>query len=142
MRIERRRDEGGGGEEREGEKEYVNDTLTETIIGCIIRVHRELGPGFMEKVYRNAILIELTKAGLAVEAEKEIILRYDGQEVGWHRLDLVIEGRVIVELKTVDELSRAHYAQVRSYLRSTGLEVALLVNLSKERSDCRRVRPI
>ena len=113
--------------------------LTERIIGCIIQVHRTLGPGFLENVYRNALLIELQTAGLRVEAEKEVVVRYEGAEVGRHRLDLVVEGTVVLELKAVSDLAAAHYEQVRSYLRASGLEVGLLVNFGRERSDVRRI---
>jgi len=74
-----------------------------------------------------------------LEVEKEVLIFYRGQEVGRHRLDLVVENSVILELKTVEDLSKAHYAQVRSYLKATGLSIALLVNFSKEKSDFRRV---
>jgi len=116
-----------------------SDPLTEKIIQCIVTVHRKLGPGFLESIYRNALMIELRRAALKVEYEREVRILYDGYEVGLHRLDIVVEDRVIVELKTVDCLVPAHYAQVRSYLQATGLKTALLVNFSKERSDFRRI---
>jgi GxxExxY protein len=116
-----------------------SDPLTERIIACIVTVHRNLGPGFLESVYRNALLLELRKAKLQVDSEREIRVHYDGVEVGLHRLDLLVEGQVIVELKTVEELGAAHYAQVRSYLKATGLKKALLVNFAKARSDFRRI---
>jgi GxxExxY protein len=103
------------------------------------QVHRALGPGFLESVYRRALVVELECAHLSVEVEKEVVIVYKGREVGRHRLDLIVENSVIVELKTVEELSRAHYAQVRSYLKATGLCIALLVNFSKEKSDFRRI---
>ncbi|MEW6619825.1 MAG: GxxExxY protein [bacterium] len=74
-----------------------------------------------------------------VETEKEILIYYEGEEVGKHRLDILVESKVIVELKTVEELSKAHYAQVRSYLKATGVKVAILVNFAKEKADFRRV---
>ena len=100
---------------------YVDEELTGKIIECIIAVHQELGPGFLESIYRRALLIEMRKQGLAAETEKEVIIYYDGQEVGRHRLDILAEERVVVELKTVESLSKAHYAQVRSYLKATVL---------------------
>ncbi len=121
------------------EMKYWEDELTEKIIQGIIRVHRTLGAGFLESVYRNAVVIELRRIGLAVDVEKEVLVFYEGQLVGTHRLDILVDDRVIVELKTVEELSRAHYAQARSYLKATGLSVALLVNLSKEKADYRRI---
>jgi GxxExxY protein len=120
-------------------KGWEGDNLTHEIIRCVIQVHRVLGPGFLEAIYRNALLKELRKSGLRVEMEKEIIVRYDEEEVGRHRLDLLVEGRVIVELKAVDALSRAHYAQIRAYLKAAGLRIGLLVNFSKQVSDCRRI---
>ena len=113
--------------------------LTEKIIDCIIQVHQELGPGFLENIYRNALLIELRRHGLRVEAEKEVPVRYRGVEVGKHRLDLLVEGRVVLELKSVDQLTGVHYAQLRSYLKATGCEVGLLVNFNDSRADFRRV---
>ena len=119
--------------------DYQQDKLTETIIQSIIQVHQTLGPGFLESVYRRALLLELRRRNLGVETEKEVIVYYQDEEVGRHRLDLVVENKVIVELKTVDDLSNAHYAQVRSYLKATGLPIALLVNFAKEKADFRRV---
>lgn len=117
----------------------VEDKLTEAIIHCILTVHHALGPGFLESVYRKALLLELKAAGLGVKTAKEFVVTYRQQEVGRHRLDLLVEGKVIIELKTVEELSLAHYAQVRSYLKATGLQTALLVNHSKPLVDFRRV---
>ena len=76
---------------------------------------------------------------MGVESEKEVTVYYDGKEIGRHRLDLVVGGKVIVELKTVEELSKAHYTQVRSYVKATGLKTALLVNFAKEKADFRRI---
>ena len=118
---------------------YRADQLTGRVIECIIHVHQTLGPGFLEYVYRRALLIELRKRKLATENEKEFKIHYDGQEVGIHRLDLLVEEQLIIELKTVEALSKAHYAQVRSYLRAARLNVALLVNFASERADFRRI---
>lgn len=115
------------------------DPLTESIIEAIIAVHRALGPGFLESMYQRALVIELQRRGLAVTSEMEVPITYQGQLVGRHRLDLIINDSVILELKTVEDLSKAHYAQVRSYLKATGLPVALLVNFSKEKADFRRI---
>lgn len=116
-----------------------DDDLTGRVIRCIIHVHQALGPGFLESVYRRALLVELRNQDLASESEKEVAVYYDGQEVGRHRLDLLVEGQLIVELKTVEALSKAHYAQVRSYLGATRLDLALLVNFAEDRADFRRI---
>jgi GxxExxY protein len=118
---------------------YTSDRLTERVIQCIINVHQTLAPGFVERVYRRALLIELQKQNLNTEVEKEVVVYYHGQVVGRHRLDLLVDGQVILELKTVEALSKAHYAQVRSYLRATRLDVGLLVNFADDRADFRRV---
>jgi GxxExxY protein len=113
--------------------------ITERIIQAVIKVHQVLGPGFLERVYHNAISLELHRQGLTAESEKEVTIYYEGEVVGCHRLDLVVEDRVIIELKTVEELAGIHYAQLRSYLRATKMKVGLLVNLAKEKADFRRV---
>ena len=118
---------------------WKNDSLSRTVIECIIRVHQVLGPGFLESVYRNALGVELQRHDLEFEMEKDVRVDYEGVEVGKHRIDLIVAGRLIVELKAVEELSRAHYAQARSYLKATNLRVALLVNFSKTFADYRRV---
>ncbi len=118
---------------------YHESNLTDVIIQCIIQVHQTLGPGFLESVYRRSLLIEMKKRGLMAETEKEVIVYYEEEEVGRHRMDIVVERKIIVELKTVEELSRAHYAQVRSYLKATGFGLAILVNFAKEKADFRRI---
>ena len=124
---------GGDGGER------TTDAVTSDIIAAIIEVHRVLGPGFLEGIYRRALMLELRKRGMTVGTEVEVEIIYDGAIVGQHRLDLLVEDLVIVELKTVEALSRAHYAQVRSYLKATGKPVALLVNFAGDRADYRRI---
>ncbi len=113
--------------------------ITEQIIRAVIKVHRTLGPGFLESVYQNSLLIELENQGLRIEAEKPIVVTYEGKPVGNHRLDLVVEERIIVELKAVEDLSQAHYAQLRSFLKASRLETGLLINFAKEKADFRRV---
>lgn len=113
--------------------------ITEKIIQATIRVHRTLGPGFLERIYQNALIFELSRQGLSVESEREVPVLYEGEIVGVHRLDLLVAGRVVVELKTVEELAGIHYAQLRSYLKASNLQVGLLINLAKDKADYRRV---
>lgn len=115
------------------------DILTQSVIQCIINVHHILGPGFLENVYKRALVVELHKRLLSTAVETEVPVYYDGVEVGRHRLDLVVENRLILELKTVESLSKAHYAQVRSYLKATGYRLALLVNFADVSADFRRI---
>lgn len=115
------------------------DSLSALIIECIIEVHRALGPGFLESIYQNALEIELQRRDLKIEKEKELTIRYRDEIVGRHRLDLVVEDSVIIELKTVDDLSKAHYAQVRSYLAASNMTLGILVNFSAFKADFRRI---
>lgn len=119
--------------------EQRGDPLTARVIQCIITVHQTLGPGFVEKIYRRALLIELSKQDLATESERQVLIYYAGHVVGRHYLDLLVERQLILELKSVEALSRAHYAQVRSYLKATGLPLALLINFATNRADFRRI---
>ncbi len=105
----------------------------------MIEVHKELGPGFLESVYRNAIVIEFRNQGISFESEKEIILQYKRENIGTHRLDLFVENELVVELKTVEELHKKQYAQVRSYLKAVGKPVGLLVNFADFQLDARKV---
>lgn len=117
----------------------TEQNCTREIISAIIQVHQTLGPGFLESIYRNALVLELRRRGFRVETEKRIKIFYEGEEVGEHRLDVLVAGTIIIELKTVEDLSKAHYAQLRSYLKATGLKVGILVNFATERADYRRV---
>ncbi len=118
---------------------FSDDLLTQTIIACMIKVHRNLGPGFLESIYHNALLVELELQRLSAESESEVAVFYEGVQVGLHRLDIVVEDQVIIELKAVEDLSGVHYAQVRSYLKASGLKTAILVNFAKEKADFRRI---
>jgi len=120
-------------------KGWINDELSGRIIQSIIKVHRLLGPGFVECIYKNALIIELKRAGLGIETEKDLIIRYEGHVVGCHRADLIVEGARMVELKAVEELNSTHYARLRSYLRAAGLQVGILVNFAKVVADFRRI---
>jgi len=116
-----------------------DNQVTEEIILAVIKVHQTLGPGFLESIYQNALTLELRQQGLTVESEKEVVVYYNSKPVGKHRIDLLVAGRVIVELKTVEDLASIHYAQLRSYLKASGLRLGLLVNFARERADYRRV---
>lgn len=116
-----------------------DDEISRRIIESVIRVHRELGPGFNESIYQKALLVDFATMGLAFECEKVVDILYQGVNVGVHRLDLVVEGLIILELKVVEQLSKAHYAQLKSYLHAANLEVGLLINFANEKADFRRV---
>ncbi len=116
-----------------------HEALTENIIASAIEVHRRLGPGFIESVYENAFVLELKKRGMKVDQQKEIRINYDGVEVGQHRLDLLIENTIVVELKAIKNFEDIHYAIVKSYLRATGKEHGLLLNFAKTTLEVKRV---
>jgi GxxExxY protein len=104
------------------------ERVVETVIGCGVKVHRALGPGFFEPIYHNALRIELRASGIAFESEKRVFIRYQDQLIGTQRLDFVVEGVVILEIEALRELEPLHYVQLMSYLRGTGLRVGLLMN--------------
>lgn len=115
----------------------LHAAITRAIIGAAQRVHRELGIGFLEKAYENALAVELREAGLRVEQSVDITVRYRGQVVGSYEADLLVQGCVIVELKAVSHLAEAHEVQLVNYLRATDIEVGLLMNFA-EKLDIRR----
>jgi len=115
------------------------EELSNQVIGAAIRVHKRLGPGFLESIYEQALKVELSESGLGFDSQKETKIEYSGVEVGMHRLDLVVEEEIIVELKAVKELADINFAQLRSYLKATGMKVGLLLNFSKPTLEVRRV---
>ncbi|QDU90697.1 hypothetical protein Pla175_41070 [Pirellulimonas nuda] len=106
------------------------DQLAYQVVGAAIEVHRVLGAGFLESVYAKAIAVELLLRGVAFEIEHPISLRYKGQPVGDARLDLLVGGLRIVELKAVERIIPIHHAQVINYLRATELQLGLLINFN------------
>jgi GxxExxY protein len=119
--------------------ELQNKHLTERIIAAAIRVHKELGPGFLENMYEEALSIELASAGLKFERQKLLPIFYREHLIGEHRLDLPVEGKIIVELKAISEIENIHFAIVRSYLKAANLHDALLLNFASVRLAIRRV---
>jgi GxxExxY protein len=116
------------------------EELTGKIIGAAIEVHRQLGPGFIESIYENALVYELRKRGLKVEQQLEAPVFYDGNvEVGKHRLDLLVEGEIVVDLKAISELQDVHFAIVKSQLRAVKRKHGLLLNFAKVTLEVKRV---
>ncbi len=116
------------------------EELTGRIIGAAIEVHRQLGPGFIESIYENALVYELRKRGLKVEQQLEVPVLYGGNlEVGKHRLDLLVEGEIVVDLKTISELLDVHFAIVKSQLRAVKKKHGLLLNFAKVKLEAKRV---
>jgi len=116
-----------------------HEELTSKIIGCAIEVHKKLGPGFIESIYENAFIIELKRKELPFERQKEVVIQYDGNEVGKHRLDLIVADTIVVELKAMRNIEDIHFVIVRSYLKALGKEHGLLINFSKKILEVKRV---
>ena len=120
-------------------RKFEFESLSKKVIGAAIEVHRELGPGFLESIYEEALKVYLTGHDLNFEAQKEIAVKYLGVVVGKHRLDLVVEDTIILELKAVSDLADIHFAQLRSYLKATGLKIGLLLNFAKPTLEIKRI---
>jgi GxxExxY protein len=115
------------------------DQVTERIIGCVHQVSNVLGTGFLEKVYENALAVELIRAGSQVAQQRRIEVRYKDVLVGDFVADLLVEGCVIVEIKATRSLEDIHTAQCVNYLKATGLHVCLLVNFGSPKATVKRV---
>jgi GxxExxY protein len=118
----------------------IKDDYTRKIIGCCLEVHKKLGSGFLEKVYHEALKIELHKKEVPYYSQKSLDIFYDGQLLNCHYIaDFVCFDRVIIEIKAVTEISSAHYSQVYNYLKATNSEVGLLINFGAKSLEVRRV---
>ena len=115
--------------------------ITEKIIGYSYQVSNSLGIGFVEKVYENALVHLLRKAGLQVVQQYPIQVKFDGVVVGEFVADIVVENKVLVELKAVSMLKDEHTAQALNYLRATGMEICLLINFGTTKVGIKRLRP-
>ena len=104
-----------------------------------MEVHRALGPGFLEAIYKNALLHEVCLLGISASTEVEVLVVYKDRAVGKHRLDLVVEGRVVVELKAISGIGPVQLAQALSYLKATGIDVGLLINFGEDSLRWKRV---
>ena len=126
-------------ETRNPGKDAGVDNLTERIIGAAIRVHTELGPGFLESLYEEALSIELRTLRLNFERQKPVPIFYRAEPIGEHRVDLLVERSIVVELKAIVTLEKVHFAVLRSYLKALGLSQALLFNFAATRLTIKRV---
>lgn len=118
---------------------YLYSDLTDKIIKAASNVHKELGPGLVEKLYQRALRVELVKSGVSLEREKRIELKYKGVNIGFDKVDFDIENKVLVELKAVSELNEIHKAQMISYLKSSGRRVGLVINFAKLKLEIKRL---
>jgi GxxExxY protein len=117
--------------------ERLNE-LTGRIIGCAYAVSNELGAGFLEKVYENALAHEIRKTGLQVQQQQPIQVHYDGVVVGEYVADMVVANTVLVELKAIKAFDDIHFAQCINYLKATGMQICLLINFGQPKVEIKR----
>lgn len=115
------------------------NAISEKIIGCAFTVSNTLGAGFLEKVYENALTIELRKAGMNVEQQFPLKVLYCGIVVGDYLADLVVENEILIELKTINAISEVHQAKCINYLKATGYRLCLLINFAKPKIEIKRI---
>ena len=116
----------------------IND-ITYKINGAVFEVNRVLGSGFLEKVYENALLFEIKKQGLKAEKQVPIKVLYKNHLVGEYIADIFVEKKVVIEIKTVENLDKAHEAQLLNYLKATGLQIGILVNFKHPKAEIKRM---
>ncbi len=119
--------------------EFLHGELTHEIIGAAFEVWKTLGYGFLEKVYENSLVVELKLRGLQVEQQRAMDVQYKGVMVGQYVADLIVEGRVLVEIKAEKEYNPKHEAQLLNYLKATGIKVGLLLNFGEKRCQFERL---
>ncbi|MFH1199155.1 MAG: GxxExxY protein, partial [Candidatus Omnitrophota bacterium] len=117
----------------------IYSELTNKIINLAIKVHAILGPGFPERFYEKALAYEFNKNKVKCGKEKNMYIKYDNIALGIQRLDLVVEDKVILELKAVSEINESHTAQTVSYLKASGMKIGLILNFAKNKLEIKRV---
>ena len=117
----------------------MEETLSQRVISCAYDVSNTLGVGFLEKVYENALCVELGKKGIRFQSQKPVVVNYKGVRVGEYIADIVVEDKLLLELKALTLLSSSHDAQVMNYLKATNLSVGLLLNFGRPRLGVKRI---
>lgn len=113
--------------------------ISQQVIGCAIKVSSTLGVGFIEKVYENALALELQRAGLRVQEQVDLTVRYEGVAVGHYTADILVEGRILLEIKVARAIEDAHQAQLLNYLTATNLRLGLILNFGTSRLGIKRM---
>lgn len=119
--------------------DILHKDLAYKVVGAAMEVHRELGPGFLESVYQRALAVEFKVRGIPFEEHCRVPVQYKGEVVGEYEADILVENKVILELKAISGLTAAHQAQARHYLSATGLRLALLINFGQESLVTKRI---
>ena len=117
----------------------MEETISQRVIRCAFDVSNTLGAGFLEKVYENALCVELERSGLDFQSQKPVAVTYKGFQVGEYVVDIIVEDKLLLELKALSMLCSSHDAQVMNYLRATNLSVGLLLNFGKPKLGIKRI---
>lgn len=121
------------------QKSILHKDLSYEIVGHAIQVRKELGFGFLEKVYENALMILLSENGIEAKQQQELKVRFRGREVGKYKPDILVEDKIILELKSLDKISNIERAQALNYLKATGMKLAIILNFGKDRLEQERL---
>lgn len=119
--------------------ELEDKELSSSVIEAAIKVHKTLGPGYLESFYEEALCLELTNRQIPFERQKSVVITYLGKPIGEHRLDLLIDGKLVIELKAITELDPVHFSIVRSYMKATGATSGLILNFCTVTLGIKRV---
>jgi GxxExxY protein len=120
-------------------KDILHKDLSYKIIGLAMQVHNKLGFGFLEKVYENALMILLKREGIEAKQQTAVAVYFEGEKIGDYYADILVEDKIILELKSVEKIVDAHRAQVLHYLKATGLQLAIILNFAKEQLESERL---
>ena len=112
-------------------KPILHKELSDNIIKLAIEVQKELGLGFLERVYENALIVAMQEEGLVIDQQKQLDVYFRGHNVGMYVADIVVEEKVILEIKAIENISKQHYAQLINYLKASGMEVGYLINFGR-----------
>ena len=121
------------------EEELIHKELVYEVVGCAMKVHRELGYGFLEKVYENSMMVLLNKKSIKAKQQFPVPVHFENVIVGEYFADFMIEDKILVELKTVDKITNVHFAQVLNYLKATGIKLGLLINFGPRKLEYERI---
>lgn len=121
------------------QEELIHKELVYIVIGCAMKVHRELGYGFLEKVYENSMMVLLNKEKIEAKQQFPVPVLFDNTIVGEYFADIMIEDKILVELKTVEKIKNVHFAQLLNYLKATGIKLGLLINFGPRKLEYERI---
>ena len=117
----------------------IHRELSYKVVGMAMQVHRKLGYGFLEKVYENALMVLLRREAIRARQQFPVRVYFEGEDVGFYRADIVVDGKIVIEVKAAEGLIDAHRAQTLNYLRATDLRLAILLNFGREKLQYQRL---